>query len=79
MLIKRFQKNMFRGAAQRKLRYVTPVSFHDATGLVRQAYDQMERFVGLAPPVSLHSPVPEVLAGVWAIDRQSYFVCGPVS
>ncbi len=74
MLMKRFQKNMFRGAAQRQLRYVTPVSFQDATGLVRQTYDQMERFVGLAPPVSLHSPVPEVLAGVWAIDRESYFV-----
>lgn len=60
--------------ARRGVRYVTPVSPARATGLVAAVYDQMRREFAIVPPLTLHSPIPELLAGVWAVTREAYVV-----
>ena len=60
------------------IHYVQPVGYRFADGLVAQVYDEMLRDFELVPPITVHSPLPEVLAGVWAMVRES-MLAGPVS
>ncbi len=57
--------------------HVAPVSPAAATGLVATVYAQLRDEFLVAPPFTLHSPVPEILAGVWAVVRET-LVCGEV-
>src|SRR5262245_26771388 len=59
------------------VRHVAPVSPAAATGLVATVYAQLREEFLVAPPFTLHSPVPEILAGVWAVVRET-LVCGEV-
>ncbi|MEV8513842.1 carboxymuconolactone decarboxylase family protein [Dactylosporangium sp. NPDC051484] len=55
-----------------QVRHVTPVHPAAARGLVAEVYRQVERDFGmLAPPISLHSPAPDVMAAAWLILRES--------
>ncbi|MFC3448622.1 carboxymuconolactone decarboxylase family protein [Amycolatopsis speibonae] len=64
----------------REVRYVRPVPFGRASGLVRDVYRQLERDFGmLAPPVALHSPSPAVLAASWVMLRESLVAAGETS
>lgn len=54
--------------------YVKPVPRGHATGLVAAVYAQMEEEFALVPPLTIHSPVPEILAGVWCVAREAYIV-----
>ncbi|RSN63604.1 alkylhydroperoxidase [Amycolatopsis sp. WAC 04182] len=66
--------------ALREVRYVRPVPFGRATGLVRDVYGRLERDFGmLAPPVALHSPSPAVLAASWVMLRESLVAKGETS
>ncbi|QXV59033.1 carboxymuconolactone decarboxylase family protein [Amycolatopsis sp. TNS106] len=66
--------------ALREVRYVRPVPFGRATGLVRDVYRRLERDFGmLAPPVALHSPSPAVLAASWVMLRESLVANGETS
>ncbi|KFU79170.1 alkylhydroperoxidase AhpD family core domain-containing protein [Amycolatopsis lurida] len=66
--------------ALREVRYVRPVPFGRATGLVRDVYGRLERDFGmLAPPVALHSPSPDVLAASWVMLRESLVASGETS
>ncbi|WP_340687569.1 carboxymuconolactone decarboxylase family protein [Amycolatopsis coloradensis] len=66
--------------ALHEVRYVRPVPFGRATGLVRDVYGQLERDFGmLAPPVALHSPSPAVLAASWVMLRESLVAKGETS
>jgi alkylhydroperoxidase family enzyme len=59
-------------SAQRSVKYVRPVRASAARGLVAMVYQQMERDFGfLAPPISLHSPSPEVMAASWLMMRET--------
>ncbi len=50
------------------IKYITPVPPRSAEGLVAQTYAQMKRDLGtIAEPLSLHAPVPELLAGAWSL------------
>ncbi|MGH3683365.1 MAG: carboxymuconolactone decarboxylase family protein, partial [Natronosporangium sp.] len=65
--------------AQVQVRHVTPVPPGSARGLVAEVYAQVERDVGvLAPPISLHSPAPAVLAAAWALLRETMLAPGRV-
>ncbi|MFA6312455.1 MAG: carboxymuconolactone decarboxylase family protein [Sterolibacterium sp.] len=66
----------FKHVAPRGIRHITPVSPGGATGLVAEVYRQMEREFQLAPPVTIHSVIPELLAGIWTASRES-LICGP--
>src|SRR5688500_10461272 len=67
-----------RGPAVAHVRHVSPVAPRAAGGLVAAVYRQVERDFGmLAPPVSLHSPAPEVLAACWLMLRESLIASHP--
>ncbi|MCI0712250.1 MAG: carboxymuconolactone decarboxylase family protein [Chloroflexi bacterium] len=55
----------------RTVQYVKPTRFNDATALTRELYRQMQANFLPVPPLTLHSPVPEVMAGVWSILQET--------
>lgn len=66
-----------RRATLSQIRHVGPVPPHRAHGLVAEVYQRIEREFGmLAPPMSLHSPAPEVLAAAWTMLRESLLANG---
>jgi AhpD family alkylhydroperoxidase len=63
--------------AQRSIRYVEPVRPSAARGLVANVYQQIESDYGfLAPPITLHSPSPEVMAASWVMMRETLLASG---
>lgn len=66
--------------AQQHVRHVDPVRPRAAQGLVADVYRQVERDFGmLAPPISLHSPSPPVLAAAWLVLRETLLAGGQAS
>jgi len=60
-----------------QIRYVSPVLPDKADGLVAAVYAQAESDFGMvAAPLALHSPNPPVLAGAWAMLRETLLVTG---
>ncbi len=53
------------------IKYVTPVPYGAATGLTADVYQQMQADFLPVPPLTLHSPAPHILAGVWSILRET--------
>ncbi|HEY3231765.1 MAG TPA: carboxymuconolactone decarboxylase family protein [Roseiflexaceae bacterium] len=53
------------------IKYVTPVPCGAATGLTAEVYRHMQADFLPVPPLTLHSPVPHILAGVWSILRET--------
>ena len=53
------------------IKYVKPVPYGAATGLVADVYQQMQADFLPVPPVTLHSPLPPVMAGVWSMLRET--------
>ena len=69
-----------RRAGRSHFRYVTPVPFAAATGLVDTVYRRIEAEFGmLAPPLALHAPAPSVLAASWSILREVMVAPGLVT
>jgi alkylhydroperoxidase family enzyme len=63
-----------------QLRYVSPIPPGAARGLVAEVYAQVQREFGmLAPPITLHSPAPPVLAAAWSMLRETMLASGAVS
>lgn len=56
------------------IRHVTPVRKSGASGLTAAVYDSLEREFALVPPLTIHSPCPEVLAGAWIAMREAFIV-----
>jgi AhpD family alkylhydroperoxidase len=54
-----------------KIKYVRPVRYEEASGLVAEVYRQISGEFLVLPPAMLHSPVPELLAGAWLILRET--------
>jgi AhpD family alkylhydroperoxidase len=53
------------------IKYVTPVPYAAATGLTADVYQQMQADFLPVPPLTLHSPAPQLIAGVWSILRET--------
>jgi AhpD family alkylhydroperoxidase len=62
---------MMREPLAKTIKYVKPTRYDTATGLTAQVYDQLQTDFIPAPLVALHSPLPEVMAGVWSILRET--------
>lgn len=61
-----------RGISDPMTRYIKPVAPRGAHGLLGGLYDQIkEEFGVLGEPLTLHSPIPDLLAGVWAAFREA--------
>jgi len=58
----------------RVVKYIKPVPRGAAKELVARVYDQAEKEFALVPPITLHSPSPEILAGVWVFTREAFVV-----
>ena len=58
----------------RQIKYVEVVPINRATGLVAGVYEQLARDMQILPPAVLHSTVPELLAGVWCMLRETLIV-----
>lgn len=57
------------------IRHLHPVPPGSAHGLVAAVYEQARPEFGLLPPILLHSPNPELLAGMWCVLRET-LLCG---
>jgi AhpD family alkylhydroperoxidase len=61
------------------IRYVRPVSRGSASGVTARVYEGMAREFGVhAEPITLHSPVPELVAGAWSLCREHLVAGGRV-
>jgi hypothetical protein len=57
------------------IKYVQPVEIATAFGKLAEAFEQMWRDFGMVVwLVLLHSPVPELFFGVWAVLRETLLV-----
>ena len=57
------------------MKYLHPIRRVDPSSLVGQVYTQIRHDFGLvSDPFKLHAPVPELLAGMWAIVRETTVV-----
>lgn len=64
-------------SAQGSIRYVSPVRPNAAAGLVAKVYQQVESDYGfLAPPITLHSPLPDAMAASWVMLRETLLASG---
>ena len=62
---------MMREPLAKTIKYIKPTRYDSAKGLTAQVYHQLQTDFIPAPLVALHSPVPEVMAGVWSILRET--------
>jgi len=53
------------------IKYVKPVPFGSATGLAAEVYQQMRADYLPLPLLTLHSPAPAMMAGVWSVLRET--------
>lgn len=60
------------------VRYLHPVSPRRATGALASLYGQIREDFQLVAPLTLHSQQPHLLAGVWALVRESQLVADRV-
>jgi AhpD family alkylhydroperoxidase len=58
------------------VQHITPVAPDVAEGLVAEVYAQLRREFQIAPPLTLHSPAPRILAGAWSVTRESQIASG---
>lgn len=63
----------------KQVRFIKPVMPTKATGKVAEIYQQIRRDFQLVPPLTLFSPSPDLLAGVWSLWREAQFASGVVS
>ena len=55
------------------IHYVQATPPRQATGKLRQIYDQISHDFTLAGPFTLHSPQPDLVAAVWSAERETMF------
>ncbi len=53
------------------IKYIKPIPYDSATGLTAEVYQQMQADSLPVPPITLHSPAPEVMVGIWSILRET--------
>lgn len=63
----------------KQVRYLKPVLPSMANGRVAEIYRQVRHDFQLVPPITLLSPSPDLLAGVWSLWREAQFATGVVS
>jgi AhpD family alkylhydroperoxidase len=57
------------------IKYIQPIAAASASGLTAQVYPQIKRdFGALVEPFTLHSPAPQLLAGLWMATRETELV-----
>jgi AhpD family alkylhydroperoxidase len=65
-----FEKIAFYKIAPGQVRYLSSLDYGKAEGLAGAAIEQMERDFVVGPPITVHLPNPELMAGVWSMARE---------
>jgi AhpD family alkylhydroperoxidase len=76
MLLSTLENLIVDDMTHKQVRYLHPVLAKKSTGRVKQIYQQIRRDFQLVPPLTMFSPSPRLLAGVWSIWRESQFAKG---
>ncbi len=63
-----------RNQMAKTIRYVKPIPYNVATGYTAEIYHQMQLEFLPVPPLTLHSPAPMIMAGVWSVLRETLLV-----
>lgn len=63
------QQIVWKSATQ--VKFIRPIASKDARGLVAAVYGQMTQDFQLLTPITVHSIIPELLAGVWCATRET--------
>ncbi len=74
MLFHAIENQIFRKAAPQAIRYLSRPNLTPKHPLARQVLEQCGDEFQIAPPVTIHSSDPELMAGVWSAARESYVV-----
>jgi len=53
-----------------QIRYLKSVDYSAATGLAQAVMEQMETDFLVGPPLTVHMPHPELMAGLWSLCRE---------
>lgn len=78
MMLARIENLIIDDMTKRQIRYIKPVKANEASGKLEKTYKQIRSDFQLVPPLTMFSPSPELLAGVWSIWRESQFAVGRV-
>lgn len=78
MILSRIENLIVDDMTNKQVRYIEPVVATKADGELYKLYAQIRSDFQLVPPLTLFSPAPDLLAGVWSIWRESQFVMGQV-
>lgn len=62
---------IIRARMNQTIKYIEPSAYRNVTELAAQVYAQIEAETLPVPPLVLHAPRPELLAGAWSILRES--------
>jgi len=78
-MLTRITRTVLRPLSLAQIRHVASVPFGTRRPAVARVYRELEgQFGVLAPPVALHAPSPELLAGAWIMLREALLVPGTV-
>jgi len=78
LILQRIEDRLFDDMT-RQIHHVRAVTYDEAEGLVAEVYEQLRRDFQVVPPLTLHSASPLVLAGAWAVTRESQIAVGKVA
>jgi len=79
MILNHIENSIIDDMSKRQVRYITPIPMKQSEKKLKSVYLQIRTDFQLVPPLTLFSPVPELLAAVWSIWRESQFVSDNVS
>ncbi len=65
--------NIMNQMAINGIKYVEAIPPGKAKGILSQIYNQIEHDFAIAPPFTLHSAIPELVAAVWSAERETMF------
>ena len=74
MLPKTLRLKLFDSLSTKTMRYVTAVPSHKAEGLVKQVYDMITEDFFVNGSLTSRSRVPQLLAAIWTVGRESMLV-----
>ena len=75
-MLQKIERRIFMEDAPGQIHHLERPNYAGANGLAKQVIDQMAREYQVAPPVTLHLVQPRLMAGVWAMTRESLVAGG---
>ncbi len=74
MLPKKISTFIFNSVGHKTIKYLKPVIYRESIGDIRKIYDEINLDYVLGPPFTIHAALPELMAGVWSLVRETMIV-----